>query len=570
MKSLFSRAAQRRRNRRQEGLTASLVAMQIVDGSDGSDTGSEAREKATAFLLDSDLQAFAVPSPRRTVAQGRVSMARGSVVTQTDSAVRDPTPSSSELDEIAWSSLQAVEAPSLAEDASAAGASITINSGGAVFFLHFAPPLGRVVLKVCATTGATQSEVFATSLCGALGIHAPRQRLVRRAANAKEWLQACDALSAIGEDEFAAEAKAQLQHTSVQAFILMSAVPGSPLVLQRAQAAVTDDFLPATARAIGRILVLDLLLANEDRLRYERLHWRGNTGNLLWSEESGLYAIDTGLARRPPADAARVAAAAYPHLLKQVADGVAPLLPELLSASAAAEAELAASFSGTAAAAAALALASGVADALIALQPLTDWLRSLARELDAVFADFFSAAERTEAISAYILQNIQSPKGGGPPRRFGNARGTTKAAASALVAGGSKMARMSRNGTFLLRKLATRPKPQAPVLQVEVEVSSPDAGSMADKLPESPAHVRRQWLLERGALARARLDDWRAAHRAPAGVVTGFIEEDVSAQGFLASAYELHVRLKHLLERAEIVEQASLPSSADPLDAERI
>jgi atypical dual specificity phosphatase len=43
-----------------------------------------------------------------------------------------------------------------------------------------------------------------------------------------------------------------------------------------------------TASALGRILVLDLVIRNEDRLVCQELGWRGNPGNLLVSDRCPL------------------------------------------------------------------------------------------------------------------------------------------------------------------------------------------------------------------------------------------------------------------------------------------
>jgi hypothetical protein len=82
----------------------------------------------------------------------------------------------------------------------------------------------------------------------------------------------------------------------------------------------------------------------------------------------------------------------------------------------------------------------------------------------------------------------------------------------------------------------------------------------------SPAQLGqiRLWLRERNQLARSRIDQWRRERPDSAQLVaTGFIEGDVPGS-FLASAYELKVRLSHTLERGRLLlEVGSQKSRAD-------
>lgn len=57
-----------------------------------------------------------------------------------------------------------------------------------------------------------------------------------------------------------------------------------------------------TAGDLGRLLLLDMLLGNPDRLPCAALGWRGNADNALWCPSAGrLVAIDACVQRRPPA-----------------------------------------------------------------------------------------------------------------------------------------------------------------------------------------------------------------------------------------------------------------------------
>ena len=78
---------------------------------------------------------------------------------------------------------------------------------------------------------------------------------------------------------------------------------------------------PRSAR-LGRVFVLDCLLANADRMPCAELGWRGNRGNLLLAntKEGGfvLCAIDQSVARRVPRRRAAEDAAAVPRVLELV------------------------------------------------------------------------------------------------------------------------------------------------------------------------------------------------------------------------------------------------------------
>lgn len=101
-----------------------------------------------------------------------------------------------------------------------------------------------------------------------------------------------------------------------------------------------------TARALGRVLVLDLLLRNEDRLACSRLGWRGNPENILFTRRPlvppkpvGIYAhllprglegiagvadgtpgtvvvINSVLCRRQPSETRALDEAEYPGLIE--------------------------------------------------------------------------------------------------------------------------------------------------------------------------------------------------------------------------------------------------------------
>lgn len=191
---------------------------------------------------------------------------------------------------------------------------VEVNSGGQVFFALFDPqaPGGQeeaVVIKFCTCRHVLQSEQMAGELAWHLQVPAPRSRLLLRLHDAEEWGElATHAASCCTELSDCLECN--------DCLLLLQFVPGSNMAKE--VCAWSPDRLEASSRAIGRLLVLDMLLANADRLPVMSLSWRGNPSNILWAapgprsaglessgvdrgtSESGCIPIDAVVARRPP------------------------------------------------------------------------------------------------------------------------------------------------------------------------------------------------------------------------------------------------------------------------------
>jgi len=71
----------------------------------------------------------------------------------------------------------------------------------------------------------------------------------------------------------------------IVAFWLHSYIHGSPL-LESSKAFNSREAACVTASSLGRVLMLDLILRNEDRLPCRQLGWRGNPANLMVSDRS--------------------------------------------------------------------------------------------------------------------------------------------------------------------------------------------------------------------------------------------------------------------------------------------
>lgn len=74
--------------------------------------------------------------------------------------------------------------------------------------------------------------------------------------------------------------------------LFCSYVHGSPLLESRTPFN-SREFAEKTAEALGRILILDLVLRNEDRLKCRPLGWRGNYDNLLVTDKEAYANLDS-------------------------------------------------------------------------------------------------------------------------------------------------------------------------------------------------------------------------------------------------------------------------------------
>lgn len=72
---------------------------------------------------------------------------------------------------------------------------------------------------------------------------------------------------------------------------LMTYVHGSPL-LENSDAFRSQMAAETTAASLGRVLMLDLILRNEDRLPCRQLGWRGNSANLLFATTEASSYVD--------------------------------------------------------------------------------------------------------------------------------------------------------------------------------------------------------------------------------------------------------------------------------------
>ncbi|KAK1292385.1 Dual specificity protein phosphatase PHS1 [Acorus calamus] len=208
-----------------------------------------------------------------------------------------------ESSDISWnmlSSLHHTEHTSIAEqseDEMNRALEVTVNSGGVVFFALFnipendnsSPKEAAAVIKISSSRMATQSERLGYEFAKWLGIRTPQAKVVHNSS--LEWQQIKDAAEkskkaavSLGDEVGEITCSELLEALELsRCILLMNYVHGSPL-LESSDAFDSREAAGKTAAALGRVLMLDLILRNEDRLPCRHLGWRGNYGNLLFSD----------------------------------------------------------------------------------------------------------------------------------------------------------------------------------------------------------------------------------------------------------------------------------------------
>ncbi|CAH9082834.1 unnamed protein product [Cuscuta europaea] len=178
---------------------------------------------------------------------------------------------------------------------------VTVNSGGVVFFALFnqpqddespSPKEAVAVIKISSSRMATQSERLGYEFAKWLGVRTPQARVIHNCI--PEWLQIKDAAekakeAAISEgDEIGEMTCSELLEALElsRCILLMNYIHGSPL-LESSNAFDSQQSAEKIAAALGRVMVLDLVIRNEDRLPCRHLRWRGNSANLLLSDKVG-------------------------------------------------------------------------------------------------------------------------------------------------------------------------------------------------------------------------------------------------------------------------------------------
>ncbi|KAL0918545.1 hypothetical protein M5K25_010559 [Dendrobium thyrsiflorum] len=182
---------------------------------------------------------------------------------------------------------------------------VTVNSGGVVFFALFNNPedsalLPReiaAVIKITSSRLTTLSECLGYEFARWLGVQTPQARVVQNFS--PEWQiikdaaeNACNGAASVGDEVGEMTCSELLEALEMsRCILLMNYVHGSPL-LKNSQAFDSLEAAENTASALGRILLLDLIIRNEDRLPCHQLGWRGNPGNLLFVDKKASVKLD--------------------------------------------------------------------------------------------------------------------------------------------------------------------------------------------------------------------------------------------------------------------------------------
>lgn len=182
---------------------------------------------------------------------------------------------------------------------------VTVNSGGVVFFGLFnqaenedsKPKEAAAVIKFSSSRMATQSERLGYEFAKWLGVRIPQARVIHNSS--PEWLRIKEAAEkardvAVSEGDEAGEMTCSELLEALElsrCLFLMNYVHGSPL-LEHSNAFASQEAAVKTAAALGRILMLDLVIRNEDRLPCRHLGWRGNFANLLFADKAGSASTD--------------------------------------------------------------------------------------------------------------------------------------------------------------------------------------------------------------------------------------------------------------------------------------
>ncbi|XP_076891807.1 dual specificity protein phosphatase PHS1-like [Bidens hawaiensis] len=175
---------------------------------------------------------------------------------------------------------------------------VTVNSGGVVFFAlfnhnesgEFVPKEAAAVIKIASSRMATQSERLGYEFARWLGVRTPQARVIHNCS--PEWSEIKEAAekakeAAVSEGDEIGEVTCSELLEALElsrCLYLMNYVHGSPL-LENSSAFKTQEAAEKTAAALGRILLLDLVIRNEDRLPCRHLRWRGNSANLLLADK---------------------------------------------------------------------------------------------------------------------------------------------------------------------------------------------------------------------------------------------------------------------------------------------
>ncbi|KAI3425893.1 hypothetical protein D9Q98_007866 [Chlorella vulgaris] len=436
---------------------------------------------------------------------------------------------------------------------------------------------GCLVLKFVSSRLLCQSEQFASELTRHVGLCVPDSRILRsKGASEGEWQEALEAAAAV-RDRFP-DLHDEMGRSSC--CLVMEFIPGSCLF--RSQQAFLPCHLHQTAEDLGRLLTLDMLLGNADRLHCDELSWRGNPENILCASAGRwagrVVAIDAVVQRRPPGGLKSVEDRSCERLTELALNdaGVASTLLRQALAEGAAELadlpETAAAFQqGLKAALDAAVSIKGLLEMMF--EVVSDWIREFIDDIEedgsvggggaAAAASGGGGGGTGGGIGGSSLHsqsfNVGSggggrDGGGGAAAAAGGGGGSHHGATPRSLSLPAASRRVSSTGTspspLLLASSAATSSQTMRIRQISHEATRND--TVGEKVAHWKAVFR-----EKGEELRAAVEEWQQKRGTPAGsqrLTTAFLDGTHP----IVDVYELKVRLEHMLQRLRVLQQASL------------
>ncbi|XP_047330666.1 dual specificity protein phosphatase PHS1-like isoform X2 [Impatiens glandulifera] len=492
------------------------------------------------------------------------------------------------------------------EDETNRALEVTVNSGGVVFFAlfnqqqmhdHYSTKEAAAVIKFSSSRMATQSERLGYEFAKWLGVQTPNVRVIHNSC--PEWLKIKEATEkardqAVSEGDEVGELTCSELLEALElsrCLLLMNYVHGCPL-LESSSSFDSQEAAQKTAVALGRILMLDLVIRNEDRLPCHQLGWRGNSANLLLSDEIssaniglketldssierhiqkdrrassmhirlttetpkstiessfGIVAIDSGVPRRPPAGKRVSDQETYPELVELLINSrgyASSLLYEVTNGKLGSPLEDSSSVIDKDKALIVQEFRSGFRAALRELQGFQMFLLALHQKLDILLRAFFNitskissgeSSEKDESVN--LDQAFKDDPSDSSIYDFD--RTPSRASSSACKGNLDSSSPMSREGkfgkwsgeSFRNLRLTSKIRDFHKFAKVDVELNK----------------ELEQWneMLKNDALKLCMEHNFNS----------GFFEGGDSYN--VADAYELKVRLEHILERITLISEAA-------------
>ncbi|WVZ18625.1 hypothetical protein V8G54_005947 [Vigna mungo] len=196
---------------------------------------------------------------------------------------------------------------------------VTVNSGGVVFFAFFncresgdgCSKEETAVIKISSSRMATQSERLGYEFAKWLGVQTPQIYRLKKSNyisailihyfylkykarvihnTSLEWIQIKEAAEKARDSASSAgDAIVELTCTELLEALDLSRC----LMFMSSRTFESQEYAERTSAALGRVLMLDLVIRNEDRLPCRQLRWRGNSANLLLTEKVISANVDT-------------------------------------------------------------------------------------------------------------------------------------------------------------------------------------------------------------------------------------------------------------------------------------